>query len=282
MRVVSDAAGLAAFHGGVLVPTMGALHAGHVALMRRARELAGHGAVVVSVFVNPTQFNEKRDFDRYPRDLDRDAAMCRDAGVDAVFAPPVGVMYPRGMATELGVLPNVATSPGLEDAHRPGHFAGVCQVCRRLFELVRPRRAVFGEKDWQQLAVVRAMVSILGDGWFAAPLEIVGHETVREPDGVAMSSRNTLLSAEARRLAPALSRALAAAGGERDAARAEAAGALVLRSAGITPEYFAVRDAATLGPVSEGAPGRALVAARVGDVRLIDNGPWPGVALPTD
>lgn len=282
MRIVTDAAGLVPFHGGVFVPTMGALHDGHIALARHARVLAGSGPVVVSVFVNPTQFNEKQDFDRYPRDLDRDVAMCAAAGVDAVFAPPVGAMYPKGMPTVLAELPAVATAPGLEDAHRPGHFAGVCQVCRRLFELVRPRRAVFGEKDWQQLAVVRAMVAALGERWFAAPLEIVGHATIREVDGVAMSSRNTLLSAESRRAAPALPLALVAAGAERDPRAAEAAGARVLREAGVAAEYFVVRDAATLEPVMPGSPGgagRALVAARIGGVRLIDNAEWPGFRL---
>jgi pantoate--beta-alanine ligase len=279
MRMVTDAAGLVPFHGGVFVPTMGALHAGHAALARRAREIAGSGPVVVSVFVNPTQFNEKQDFERYPRDLDRDAAVCAAAGADAVFAPSVEVMYPRGMPTAIASLPAVATEPGLEDAHRPGHFAGVCQVCRRLFELVRPRRAVFGEKDWQQLAVVRAMVAGLGESWFAAPVEIIGHETIREADGVAMSSRNMLLPAEARRVAPALARALVAAGREADARAAESAGARVLRDAGVAAEYFAVRDAATLGAVARGAAGRALVAARVGGVRLIDNAPWPWFSI---
>lgn len=279
MRIVRDERGLAPFVGGVFVPTMGALHAGHAALVRRAREIAGGRPVVVSVFVNPTQFNEKSDFEKYPRDEARDVAMCRDAGASAVFAPSVDVMYPPAGAEPPPPLPDVATRPGLEDAHRPGHFAGVCQVCKRLFELVRPREAVFGEKDWQQLAVVRAMVQALGDAWPAAPLSIIGHPTVREPSGLAMSSRNERLSPAEREQASALSRALWAAGRERDPFAGEAAGAAVLREAGIAPEYLVVRDGATLGPVRPGMPARALVAARVGEVRLIDNAPWPGVAI---
>ncbi|MBL8747189.1 MAG: pantoate--beta-alanine ligase [Phycisphaerae bacterium] len=271
MRVVEDAGGLESTWGGVFVPTMGALHAGHAALIERARGLAGGRAVVVSVFVNPTQFNERSDFERYPRSLESDVAACERAGADVVFAPSVEVMYPAGVKVDSPALPAVATQPGLEDAHRPGHFAGVCQVCRRLFELVRPSRAVFGEKDWQQLAVVRAMVASLG-----LALEIVGHPTVREADGLAMSSRNALLAPNHRRRAAALHRALTEAAEHSDANEAEAAGRRVLLANRIVPEYFVVRDAATLGDVRAGAAARALVAARVGGVRLIDNECWPG------
>lgn len=259
---------------GVLVPTMGALHEGHAALIRLARERAGNaGQVVVSIFVNPSQFNESADFERYPRDLDADCAVCEGLGVDMVFAPPVEVMYPPGEEVVVGELPAVATEPGLEDAYRPGHFPGVVQVVRRLFVLVRPEAAVFGEKDWQQLQVVRAMSEGEGLG-----VEIVAGPTVREEDGLAMSSRNRLLDVEARAAAVAIPRALEAAG---ECPSPTAAGVTmlgVLARAGIEVEYAVVRDAETLLQVEEGRPSRALIAARVGGVRLIDNGPWPGGA----
>lgn len=269
MKVVADAPGLEAFRGGVLVPTMGALHAGHAALIAHARATAGTRPVIVSIFVNPTQFNERADFERYPRTIEADLAACSQAGADAVFAPPVEVMYPPGMEVAAPALPRVATSPGLEDAHRPGHFAGVCQVCKRLFELVRPASAVFGEKDWQQLAVVRAMVRELSMG-----IEIAGHPTVREADGLAMSSRNTLLTPNHRKQAAALHRALSQAQREPSPDSAESAGRRVLLANRIVPEYFVVRDAETLEAVRPDRPARALVAARVGGVRLIDNEVW--------
>jgi pantoate--beta-alanine ligase len=275
----------AAGAGCVFVPTMGALHEGHAALVRAAvgaarERLTGAGGpraggvtspVVVSVFVNPTQFNEKSDFDRYPRDLERDAAMCAAAGATAVFAPSVEMMYPAGVEVPVPALPDVATKPGLEDAFRPGHFAGVCQVVLRLFRLVKPTIAIFGEKDWQQLAVVRAMSREQGLG-----IDVRGLETVREPDGLAMSSRNVFLTAEDRRRALAISRALQAARGVDSPEAGEAAMRGVLAGEGIEPEYAVVRDATTLGAYREGEPGRALIAARVGKVRLIDNAAWRG------
>ncbi|MFM9957750.1 MAG: 4-phosphopantoate--beta-alanine ligase [Phycisphaerales bacterium] len=286
MKVVTTAESLAAFRGGVFVPTMGALHEGHAALVRRAAELAAPGGlpVVVSVFVNPTQFNDPRDLERYPRTLDADVRVCESAlggtGMSCVFAPPVEVMYPPEMGGRGGVrvpeLPAAATVPLLEDAHRPGHFAGVCQVCLRLFELVRPAQAVFGEKDWQQLAVVRAMAAREMPG-----LEIIGHETVREGDGLAMSSRNTLLMPQDRRRAPAMARALVEAGRHDDPAEAEQAGRRVLLANRLVPEYVAVRDSATLGPPKPGQPARVLAAAKCGNVRLIDNAGWPGFRLET-
>ena len=279
MIIVRDARGLDAFHGGVFVPTMGALHAGHRALIEHAATLAkAHKPalpVVVSLFVNPTQFNEKSDFDRYPRDEAADARMCEIAGADCVFAPAVEVMYPSENPAPIPPLPAVATEPGLEDAHRPGHFAGVCQVCARLFTLVRPRSAIFGEKDWQQLAVIRALAADSFPG-----LTIVGHPTVREDDGLAMSSRNALLAPNHRRQATALVKALLEASKHQDISAAETAGRRVLLASRIKPEYFAIRDAATLSGPESGRPCRALVAARVGSVRLIDNAPWPGFAIP--
>lgn len=280
MIIVRDAKGLDAFAGGILVPTMGALHAGHRALIVHAAALAASHAprvpVVVSLFVNPTQFNEQSDFDLYPRDEEADARLCEAAGADCIFAPAASTMYPPSEPARLPPLPPVATEPGLEDAHRPGHFAGVCQVCARLFELVRPSRAIFGEKDWQQLAVIRALVAEV-----APALEIVPHPTVREPDGLAMSSRNARLAPNHRRQATALVKALLEASRHEDLAAAETAGRRVLLASRIKPEYFTIRDAATLTPPRPGRPTRALVAARVGQVRLIDNAPWPGFTIPS-
>lgn len=274
MQIVRDAQGLSPFAGGVFVPTMGALHEGHRALIRRAREVAKGRSVVVSVFVNPTQFNDPSDFERYPRTLDADALACRESGADVLLAPGVEDIYPPAAPPPLPPLPDVATTPRLEDAHRPGHFQGVCQVCARLFDLVQPSIAIFGEKDWQQLAVVRAMVNALG-----LSLEIQGHPTIREPDGVAMSSRNVRLTPNHRRRAVALVRALAEASRHQDPGEAERAGRTVLLASRIVPEYFVIRDAATLLAPVEGSPARALVAAPVGGVRLIDNAPWPGFRI---
>lgn len=285
MRIVRTVEGLAehGLLGGVLVPTMGALHEGHAALVRAgvAQRDAGDpdGKVVVSVFVNPTQFNERADLDRYPRTLEADVETCRRAGADAVFAPDEATVYPRG-PVPVPALPAVATEPGLEDAARPGHFAGVCQVVARLFEMVRPAVAVFGEKDWQQLRVVRAMVAESSDATVRP--RIVGVPTVREPDGLAMSSRNVFLSPAERRSATAISRALREAGRLGSAGEAEGHMRSVLAAAGLRTEYAVVRLADTLMPVAR-APGgtaaspmRALIAARLGSVRLIDNAPWPG------
>lgn len=275
MKIIHTEPELAALHErAVFVPTMGALHAGHGELVRRAKVISddrGLGGVVVSVFVNPTQFNEQADFTRYPRTLEADAKLADAFGAGWVFAPEVSAVYPSGLAAGIPNLPRSATEPGLEDLHRPGHFAGVCQVVRRLFELVRPKVVVFGEKDWQQLAVVREMTAML-----AMPIEIVGVETVREPDGLAMSSRNVFLTHDDRPRALAISRALRAAAMERSPEAAEASMTRELRGVGLDAEYAVVRDAATLGALSTSSrAGRALIAARVGKVRLIDNAPWP-------
>jgi pantoate--beta-alanine ligase len=274
--VFTSTSGLGRFAGNVLVPTMGALHAGHAALIKTAATLASDRSIaagcVVTIFVNPTQFNEKSDFDRYPRTLDADLAICRDAGAAAVFAPVASVVYPPGRTIDTPPLPTAATRPGLEDRHRPGHFAGVCQVVNRLFDLTAPSIALFGEKDWQQLAVISGMTTQQG-----LPIEIRGVPTVREPSGLAMSSRNVFLSSEDRSRAVAISKALVAAGRERDPASGEKALARILAASSITPEYAVIRRADTLEPLTpdKPAPGRALIAARVGNVRLIDNGPWP-------
>ena len=276
MHLVRDAGGLTPFHGCILVPTMGALHDGHGALVRLAREAASRGGprvpVVVSLFVNPTQFNEARDFQSYPRDEERDASLCAQWGADAIFAPPMETMYPHGIeATRPVDLPAVATEPGLEDAHRPGHFAGVVRVCRRLFDLVRPSVAVFGEKDWQQLQVIRAITPGTG-----MPMWIMPGRTVREPDGLAMSSRNARLSPSERKQAAAVPSAMQWAGARTDPNAAEEVGRRVLEDAGLVVEYLAVRDAETLGPVQAGRPARVLVACRTASTRLIDNAAWPG------
>lgn len=258
----------------VLVPTMGALHDGHLALVAvadgfaRAHALAG---VVVSIFVNPTQFDDPEDYKRYARTLEGDIERCRHAGAAGVYAPGVEAVYPQGRPVLVPDLPDQAIGKGLEDAHRPGHFAGVCQVVRRLFDLVRPAAAVFGEKDWQQLRVIEAMTER-----DRLPIVILRGQTLREPDGLAMSSRNRFLTPGERSRSLALSLALAAAGDESDPGAAEQAMRRVLAEHGIDhPDYATVRDADTLGPPAPGRPARALIAARVGSVRLLDNAPWP-------
>jgi pantoate--beta-alanine ligase len=272
MRVVRDPAELEAFAGGAFVPTMGALHEGHLALMRRAAPLAD--PLVVSIFVNPTQFGPGEDWQRYPRSMDADLAAADGVGVDVVFAPDVDTMYPPDGNVPAPPLPAVATEPGLEDAHRPGHFAGVCQVVARLFDLVRPVFCVFGEKDYQQLLVITEMVRSEGDRW--PGLAIVPHPTIREPDGLAMSSRNAYLAADQRDRALCLHGALDATRdfvfGGGDPCVAEQHMRSILDGHGLRTDYAVVRDAATLGePAASGRPRRALIAARLGEVRLIDN-----------
>lgn len=227
-----------------LVPTMGALHAGHAALLDAARR--DSDLVVASVFVNPAQFAEDGDLERYPRDFDADVAFADAHGADVLFAPPVEELYPPGFAT--WVEPRGAAD-GLEGDARPGHFRGVATICLKLFNIVDPDRAWFGRKDAQQLAVVRQLVRDLN-----LRVEICEVETVRDPDGLALSSRNALLDAHDREQALAIPRALAT--GEAESARR------VLRDAGLTPDYVAVVDLD--GPT-------LAVAAIVGETRLIDN-----------
>ncbi len=281
MRVATTLDQIGDAVGGVLVPTMGALHEGHAALIRRAVRIAADEGLaagcVVSIFVNPTQFNDPADYERYPRSLEVDLELCRAAGAGAVFAPARDVVYPAGGEVEAPPLPRVATEPGLEDAHRPGHFAGVCGVVLRLFRVLRPRVAVFGEKDWQQLRVVSEMAASLG-----LAIRIEPYATVREADGLAMSSRNRHLSARERRSALSISRALCEANTCGDRTDAERLMAKMVSGAGLVVEYAVVRDARTLVPPvpgddPRGDPLRALVAARAGSTRLIDNAPWtPG------
>jgi pantoate--beta-alanine ligase len=251
------------------VPTMGALHGGHVSLLRRARELDAR--VVVSIFVNPLQFGPGEDFDRYPRPLDADLAVCEREGVDVVWAPPQEQVYPPGvelLAPDPGPIGDV-----LEGAARPGHFRGVLTVVHRLLDVVGSCRAYFGQKDAQQLFLVRRMVTALG-----IPVEIVPCPTVREADGLALSSRNAYLAPEEREQATCLFLALTEAAershrGERDPAALVAA---MAREIGATTlarlDYATVVDDATFEPVVTVADGaRALVAARFPSARLIDN-----------
>ena len=247
-----------------LIPTMGALHDGHLSLMRHVRPLAD--TVVTSIFVNPTQFAPGEDFDTYPRTFDQDVALCAEVGVDVIFAPTVDVMYPAGLEGTVRVDPG-PLGRILEGEMRPTMFQGVLTVVAKLFGLVKPDIAIFGEKDYQQLTLIRLMAQELCLG-----VEVLGGETVREADGLAMSSRNAYLSAEERSLAAGISEALRA-GAEAGSAGAEAvvaAAARVLQSRGITADYLVVTGT-DLGEAQPGQEGRLLVAARVGEPRLLDN-----------
>ncbi len=277
MRIIEDPAELNApdLCGCGFVPTMGALHAGHGSLVTRAR--ADGRPVVVSIFVNPTQFGPKEDYARYPRTLDSDCALLEPLGAAAVFVPSVEAIYPRGLEAarveaERIALPEVARLPRLEDACRPTHFGGVALVVGRLFDLVKPGAAYFGEKDFQQLRLVEDMVDA-DRGRFGA-LRIVPCPTVRERDGLAMSSRNRYLSSEERTAAIALSRAMQVAHSAQRVETAERLMRETLESFGLEVEYAVVRDARTLLPVTGfERPTRALIAARLGSTRLIDNAP---------
>ncbi len=253
----------------VFVPTMGNLHAGHVSLIEAAR---AHGKrFVASIFVNPMQFGPNEDFAHYPRTPAQDAAMLQAAGCDLMFMPEVGEMYPNGAERATRI-----TVPGISDMlcgeFRPGHFEGVATVVAKLFHIVDPDVAIFGEKDFQQLTVIRRMVADL-----CLRVEIVGAPTVREADGLAMSSRNQYLDATQRKLAPTIYRQLGqaaatlAAGG-RDFPQIEATGIAALNGAGFRTEYFNVRDAQTLAPAQRDTRHFVVVtAARLGKARLIDN-----------
>jgi len=259
----------------VFVPTMGALHSGHAALIRKARKLAGaKGSVVVSVFVNPTQFGPKEDLSKYPRPFESDRALCKREGADLLFHPTPEEMYARDATLKVT---ESSLSTGLCGASRPGHFDGVCTVVAMLFNMVQPDSAVFGEKDWQQLAVIRRMVRDL-----AIPVKVVGHPTIREEDGLAMSSRNRLLTPEARLVAPRIYQALLASsmeveGGQRSVPRL-LRGLITDISAipGAVLDYAEIRDEETLLPLTGLKPeskARIFVAVRFGSVRLIDNLP---------
>jgi pantoate--beta-alanine ligase len=253
-----------------LVPTMGALHEGHLALVREAKRHAE--AVAVSIFVNPRQFGANEDLDAYPRQLARDAALLEGEGVDLLWAPSVEAMYPLGYATKVSV---AGISEGLCGAARPGHFDGVATVVCKLFNQVQPDVALFGEKDWQQLAVIRQMVRDLN---LVLPCHIVGVPTMREADGLALSSRNAYLTAAERAQAAALPRSMKwvieqLLGGQPVADALLELEEVMLSEGFERIDYAKVCDAESLAPLSElsGRPARLLVAARIGTTRLIDN-----------
>ena len=254
----------------VLVPTMGNLHAGHLALIEQARA-ATKGSVLVSIFVNPLQFEDPADLARYPRTEEQDLDQMRAAGVDAVFLPGVEELYPAGQAdllhVEVGALATV-----WEGRSRPGHFSGVATVVAKLFNLVQPAKAIFGQKDYQQLLVIRKLVADLN-----FPVDILAAPIVRAPDGLALSSRNRFLSEQERRVAAQLNRALVVA---RDALQSEEAVDIVLDRArtelarhGFAIDYLAFCDNRTLQVLTSPGEGMLIAAVRLGNVRLLDNCP---------
>lgn len=250
-----------------VVPTMGALHEGHLSLVRAAQ--AECERVIVTIFVNPKQFNNVEDLAKYPRTLDRDAALLRKVGADVIFAPAADQVYPNGFATSVSVS---GVAEPLEGALRPGHFDGVATVVAKLFGMTMADRAYFGQKDWQQLQVVKRLVRDLN-----IPVWVVGCETIREADGLAMSSRNARLGADARAVAPALFAAMSAAAlairqGQKNAL--QICTDQVLAAGFDRVEYIDLRDASTLGPAQDlDRPLRLLAAAWLDGVRLIDNIP---------
>ena len=271
MRTLGTLAETAAFQATasspvVLVPTMGALHAGHAALIAEARTRAGRrGTVVVSIFINPTQFGPNEDLAKYPRTMEADLQICSAHGADAVFAPTAEEMYLPGDST---FVDEAELSRGLCGAQRPGHFRGVCTVVAKLFNIIRPDVAIFGEKDYQQLAIVRRMAR---DLFFN--LEIIGHPTVREADGLAMSSRNRYLNTDERKRAAAFPAALSTAARENDPGQIIAkATALVTEGTGSAPQYVELVDAETLAPLAAlDRPAVLAAAVKIGETRLIDN-----------
>jgi len=271
MQVIPTIAGLRQALAGqsrtAFVPTMGNLHAGHLALVEQARRLGG--PVVTSIFVNRLQFAPNEDFDTYPRTFERDCELLQGVGCDVVFAPNEAELYPEPQGYKLH--PPAELADILEGHFRPGFFTGLCTVVLKLFQCVQPATAVFGKKDYQQLMIVRNMVRQL-----AMPIEIVGLETARADDGLALSSRNGYLSPEQRQEAVALQRALrsvvdAVAAGRTDYLALEAAAMEGLRSRGWAPDYIALRRQADLGVPDGASPLVVLGAARLGTTRLIDN-----------
>lgn len=251
----------------VLIPTMGALHEGHVELIRHARQVPGAVVPVVSIFVNPLQFGPGEDLGRYPRPVEADLAKCRAEGVELVLTPGVEYMYPPGSQTRVDPGP---LGVELEGAVRPGHFAGVLTVVAKLFHIVGPDVALFGEKDYQQLVLVKRMARDLD-----FPVSVVGVPTVREPDGLALSSRNVYLSAAERARAVTLSRALregASVSARGAAAVVERARAVLAAEPALLVDYLELRDP-DLGPAPRSGPARLLAAVRAGGTRLIDNVP---------
>lgn len=251
----------------VLVPTMGALHDGHASLIRRARKTAGtSGSVGVSIFVNPIQFGPREDLKTYPRPIASDLDLCRKLGVNLVFNPSPEAMYKPDASVRIE---EKSLSMPLCGRSRPGHFAGVCTVVAKLFNILQPDAAVFGEKDWQQLAVIRRMVRDLN-----IPVRIIAAPTVREADGLAFSSRNRFLSPDERAAAGQFAAALRAAAARRAGAVRRAV-AWIEKIPEVRIDYVEARDAESLAPLRSGRPGRLLAAVFVGKTRLIDNLPLP-------
>lgn len=275
-EIIHDPSDLKSLWGGSFVPTMGALHPGHLSLIRRAARLGG--PVVTSIFVNPTQFAPGEDFEAYPRGLEQDVDRAGEAGCDVVYAPSAATMYPEGPESAMTAaanlpLPAVATKPGLEGLDRPRFFGGVCLVVARLFEHARPARAIFGEKDWQQLKVVTAMT--VADPRFRS-IRVIPAPIVRDHDGLAMSSRNVRIPTEHRDRALGISRALQVAHAAQHPLTAERMMRETLEAHDLEVGYAVVRDPENLEKIDDfSQPSRALVAATLpwdgGRVRLIDN-----------
>ncbi len=258
MLIITDPTELTPYIGCAFVPTMGALHDGHLSLIKEAKKTGD--PVVVSIFVNPAQFAPNEDYDKYPRNLEQDVAFATSVGADVVFAPSVETMYPSMPPPEMRI-PNAAIEPKLEDACRPQHFRGVCIAVARLFDLVQPSLTVFGLKDYQQFLVIKQLIEQEENRWDG--LKIVGAEIIRDDDCLAMSSRNVYLSTDQRTQALGLQKAIAC--------RSESEMKRLLDDHGLEIEYAVIRDAATLLEPVDGESTRALVAAKIGDIRLIDN-----------
>ena len=259
MEVITNPDELVPFRGCAFVPTMGALHDGHLSLIRAAKKTGK--PVVVSIFVNPEQFAPEEDLEKYPRNLEQDCAFAEGTGADVVFAPNVETMYP-GEPEDI-TLPSSATKPQLEDACRPTHFRGVCVAVARLFDLVQPTVTVFGLKDYQQYLVIKQLIEQEGPRW--KELQIIGADIIRDDDGLAMSSRNIYLTTDQRSQALGLHRAVQCSN--------EDSMMTMLDEYGLEIEYAVIRDSETLLSPVKGQLARALVAARLGHIRLIDNAP---------
>jgi len=269
VKTIADARRVRARYGRLaLVPTMGALHAGHMSLIAHAKNNAP--AVAVSIFVNPTQFGPKEDFNKYPRPIEEDLDRCEQAGVDFVFNPSPEEIYPPGTPDVVVDLPTMSTV--LEGKHRPGHFKGVCQVVAKLFNIIQPTVACFGQKDFQQLRIIEAMVQALD-----MPIDVIACPTLRDPDGMAMSSRNMYLSPEERQKGLSISRALMMGykefkDGVRQTNRLTTTMQKVMLEQHVNIDYVAAVDPETLKPVEKiEGPTLLAIAARVGNTRLIDN-----------
>ena len=273
MKIIENAEKLSECRGGALVPTMGALHEGHASLIRAGA--ASGRPVLVTIFVNPTQFGPNEDFARYPRTLDADLKIAEAAGASAVFIPTVESIYPSGLANAASdaaqfSLPVIATTPLLEDAIRPTHFGGVCLVVSRLFDLCEPSLAFFGEKDFQQLRVITQIVGENLSRWNS--LQIIPCATIREPDGLAMSSRNRYLDPSQRTAALGIYRALQSAVNCSSVTAGEKSMRETLDQHGLETQYAVIRSEKTLCAAESGAIfARALIAAKLGEIRLIDN-----------